>query len=499
MDRRTLLKLLGMPALPVSLWGCSDDPTPADNPLYLGGVTTSLLDENDYDARIEGTIPSKLSGALYKNGAGLFERGDIRKTCIVDGDGMLNAYFVQNGAVRFKNRYVRTDKWIEEESAGAYLYDTWTTKLPTTGPIPDIRNQAGVSVRRFNGKLYAFDEGSTPYEVSPESLDTIALDDLSLPEGVVLSAHPKLIAETGEWAHFGITFGPTATLNIIRFDASGALTEHQTMPLDPMLYAHDFFATPRYSVIHLQPVRLDLPTLLGGSTIHGSMKFEPERGSRFLVFEKGSTDPPREVTIDPKFMWHTIGAYERGDELVLDWIGHESADSFVGADSQLCAIMRGIENISEDGGKVRRTVIDVTSMSATDELVADIGACDLPTINKMRIGARHRYGYIAYADADRVMFNGVARVDVDTGNAVKFDFGPGAVCSEPMFAPKPGASFDGESDAEPGWVLVEVTYEKTGKGALAILDAEHLEDGPVAFAHLEHHIPLKFHGEWLPS
>ena len=39
----------------------------------------------------------------------------------------------------------------------------------------------------------------------------------------------------------------------------------------------------------------------------------------------------------------------------------------------------------------------------------------------------------------------------------------------------------------------------TSRGSLEVLDAEHLSDGPIATVVLDHHLPIKFHGEWNPG
>ena len=55
------------------------------------GFATSLTEEHDYEAEVEGELPPELVGSLYRNGPGLFERGDLRKRSILDGDGMMHS------------------------------------------------------------------------------------------------------------------------------------------------------------------------------------------------------------------------------------------------------------------------------------------------------------------------------------------------------------------------------------------------------------------------
>jgi len=63
-----------------------------------------------------------------------------------------------------------------------------------------------------------------------------------------------------------------------------------------------------------------------------------------------------------------------------------------------------------------------------------------------------------------------------------------------VFAPRAGAN--GECD---GWVLVLVYDERTHTSHVAVLDAARPDEGPLARAHYDHHVPLTLHGAWVGS
>ena len=112
-----------------------------------------------------------MRGALYRNGPGLFERNGLRKQCLLDGDGMIQAFRFEAGRVRYRNRFARTPKFVEEDRGAAYRYATWTTCAPG-GDVSNlfgsaIANQAGVSTVAKNGRLYAFDESGKEGEGEP--------------------------------------------------------------------------------------------------------------------------------------------------------------------------------------------------------------------------------------------------------------------------------------------------------------------------------------------
>ena len=83
---------------------------------------------------------------------------------------------LRDGAVEYRNRFTRTRKWLDEEAFGAFEYATWTTQAPggafSNLFASNMLDQAGVTVFRKGDRLFAFDEGTTPYELKQEALDT---------------------------------------------------------------------------------------------------------------------------------------------------------------------------------------------------------------------------------------------------------------------------------------------------------------------------------------
>jgi all-trans-8'-apo-beta-carotenal 15,15'-oxygenase len=50
-----------------------------------------------------------------------------------------------------------------------------------------------------------------------------------------------------------------------------------------------------------------------------------------------------------------------------------------------------------------------------------------------------------------------------------------------------------------GDVVVSLVYDaRSHKSSWWIFDAARIAGGPIARAHLEHHVPLGFHGTWRP-
>ena len=413
---------------------------------------------------------------------------------------MIQAFRIYRGTVHFQNKFIRTSKYQKEEAAGRYLYETWTTQTP--GGLlenlgADIGNQAGVSVIMRNGKLYAFDESSQPYELDPETLTTLGLSQLGLPEGTALyAAHWKVDSQTGEWLHFGLEYGRKVTLHTTIFQQDGQLKKHRTITLPRYTYMHDFFVSDRHMIFNVHPVELSIfRFLLGLESFSGTMNWRPENGNLILILDREGEAEPIQLTTDASWMWHALNAYEEGDEIIADFVGYQNPDHFLGADPALFAIMCGRKVESVFPGKIRRYVINLRKKSIRQEIL-DESSHEFPFVNQHHSCRKHRFGYFAKGDQGAIFFSSIARVDTKTGKSEVYDFGQGFYCLEPVFAPKPNFVYTSDDAEEPGWLLMEVYNSQTKRSFVAILQVDHVSAGPVAIIHLNHHISLSFHGYW---
>ena len=268
LTRRDSLRLIGVSAPAVALGGGTTHAAeaPAAPPLprdqkWLALLAQGLPEELDYGAEVEGRLPDGLSGTLYRNGPGLFERDGFRKRTILDGDGMIRATTFANGGARFRNRYVRTAKYNAEQKAGAFLYPTWTTPAPgffENIPCIPSHSQAGITPVVKGDRLYAFDEVGPPWVLDPASLDTERA--LNPYEGesetgpASYKAHTKTDGRSGDWVLVGVRGRMNPDLHVVVKNHMGQQTRHLVHPSPRgAAYFHDFFWADPFVVYHLHP------------------------------------------------------------------------------------------------------------------------------------------------------------------------------------------------------------------------------------------------------
>lgn len=460
------------------------------------GLARSLQEEYDYVAEVEGVLPTRLRGTLYRNGPALFDRGGQRKQSILDGDGMVHAYWFDGKMVRFRNRFVRTPKYVAEQEAGRFLYATWTTRAPG-GPLANIlgrnlRSQAGVTVYAHHGKLFAFDDGLDAFEIQTDTLETLGPTRLGLGKGYpdTYSAHTKIDGRTGDWILMG-RFG--TRFHLAELTANGRLKHFREMKLPRNVYIHDFFVSERHIVLNLHPAEVALRRfVLGQEPFADAIQWHPEQGNLLYVFERGTDAPPVPLEADACWMWHSMNAYDRGSEIVADFVGYDHPDHFIGDDPCLYAVMAGRRKTFRYAGTVRRYRIDLASGNVTTETV-DHASHELPLVDPRLQCHAHRFTYLVENPLKLdIAWTVVKRIDMDTGETVRYPCEPGQYCLEPVFVPRPSGGPDS------GWLLSEVYDARTERTFLAVFDADSIASGPIARVHLRHHIPLNFHGHWLP-
>ena len=464
---------------------------------WLGLLATSMHGERDYAARIEGRLPAALRGTLYRNGPGLFERAGFRKQHLLDGDGMLQAYRFADDGIRYRNRFVRTPKFVEEEQAEAFLYPTWGSFAPGwLANIPAIppKSQAGITAVWHHGRLFAFDEVGPPFRCVPDDLATIEPESPTGGEAAppAVKAHTRIDPETGDWILLGYEMGRTATLHVIVRDRDGRLKAHHRMASPRQTYIHDFFATRRHVVVNLHAVDFSPFAMLAGlRTFIGSLTWRAEQGNLVLVIDR-DTGAATTLEAPASFMWHAFNAYEDADGIVADFVGYAEPDHFIGDDPMFAALVEGRLGQARHPGLVRRWRIDLRAKRLREEVLGD-ESTEFPMINPAVALRPHRYGYTSVGSDSNILHDGVARFDFVAGAADRFHFGPGHLVGEPVFVADPGAGGDAEAA---GWLLVQGLERAGGNSFLAVLRADALADGPVAVVRLDHPVPISFHGCW---
>jgi carotenoid cleavage dioxygenase-like enzyme len=249
---------------------------------------------------------------------------------------------------------------------------------------------------------------------------------------------------------------------------------------------HSFAMTERYVVLAENPLLvrpLSMPLSKKGF-IH-NYEWEPERGTRFLVFDRHSGQLRSIHEAEPFFCFHHVNAFERDGEIVLDLIAYD--DPSVIDLLQVEGLRSGAARIPDSGLRRYRVALDGSGVARED--LAPGVSVELPRINYRRNNMRdYRWVYAASIGRGNDWFSELVKIDVGSGDLRRWAQ-PGCYPGEPVFVERPGAT--GEDD---GAILSVVLDAESGRSFLLVLDAGSFEE--VARAEAPHHIPFGFHGQY---
>ncbi len=196
--------------------------------------------------KVTGELPRELNGTLYRNGPN--PQFDAPGAHWFVGDGMLHAFHLENGRASYRNRWVRTPKWLAEHDAGRALFGGFGRKLPGAPAELTDGGVANTNIIFHGGKLLALEEGHLPTEIEPGTLQSPRLSRLQgRASAGPFTAHPKIDPVTGEMVFFGYNAaGPlTPALSFGSVNAAGEATRFERFEAPYASMVHDFIVTAK--------------------------------------------------------------------------------------------------------------------------------------------------------------------------------------------------------------------------------------------------------------
>jgi all-trans-8'-apo-beta-carotenal 15,15'-oxygenase len=477
--------------LPARAW-----PSLEQHPDFYAGLVTTLETEHDYECEVEGELPP-VDGTLYRIGPGRYDRGPDRKRMLLDGDGMVQALTLEGGRARFRNRYVRTAKLVAEETAGRFIYPTFSTH--GSGPLRHnlgltLANQANTPVIEWAGRVWAFHESQIPYELT-SALDTLGEHppDPTQPR-LRYWAHWKLDATRGVLHLLAIEQGPRSVAHVVTLSASGQIVARHRLPLPRAVYFHDWFVTERHFAFLLHPAYISpaklLQVLVARETFSEAVAWRPDKGSVLHVVPRDGSEA-LDIETPACWMWHAINAHDEGDGLICDFVGSDIGGNLGDDGSVLFQLMRGgtVSLPAEPFNTLRRYRVDLARRAVHAEVLDDSANFELPVVSATERGLPHTMAYMIQADPGEVFARSLCQLDARTGLRRAHRFAEGEVCSEPVM-------LDAIGGPRGTHLATQIYDSRTRCSHFAIFDESRFEQGPVALVRLTHHVPLSFHGYW---
>lgn len=462
-----------------------------------GRIFEDLPQEYAFQAlRVEGHIPDDLRGTLYRNGPAFFSRWGQPCRHWFDGDGAVSAVRLRDGRAWGAVRRVHTPAFLQEQRAGKPLYAGFGTPMP--GPfwrrlLPRYKNAANTAVLIWQDRLYALYEAGLPVRMDPETLATLGEDDLGGALSFNFSAHPHYVPSRRSSYNFAVRYGRHSWLDLFALPDRGAARRIGSLRLHAASMVHDFIATPHHLIFFIPPIHMQtLRQLLGLGTVADNLAWRPALGTEILIVPIDRPEQPIRFQTEPFFQWHFANAHEAGGEIVVDFVRYADFQTNQSIARFFRGEALGQEKLYAKGRLCRARLMPATRrvhMESVDDM-----PCEFPRVAPGAQTRAYRFAYLLGESAAHpydVLDDSLTRWDFQRERATRFQFEAGQFPGEPVFVPKGHAHLE-----EDGYVLSLVYDACFHRSHLAILDAAHVDAGPLARIHFEHHIPLTLHGIW---
>ncbi|MEO7776791.1 MAG: carotenoid oxygenase family protein, partial [Fibrobacteria bacterium] len=380
------------------------------------------------DLVVIGSIPEDLRGTYYRNGPNPQYVPDERYH-LFDGDGMIHAFAFGDGRVRYRNKWVRTEKFDLERAAGRSLFGGMRNRWKDPSVADRSPNAANTHVIRHGGKLLALWEAGFPTEVDPCTLETMGPWDFHGRLDRAMTAHPKIDPASGDLLFFSYAFGAARELVFFRADKAGAIVESRKIPVPFHSMMHDFAVTENFLIFPLFPLTLKPERMaLGQSPI----AWEPGLGTRFALVPRRGSGDIHWFRTEACFAFHFMNAYE--DMSTNNGKGAVILDAIVG--DRIPDNAKPFQGDKDEfPTRLIRWTLDVGTGEVSKEIL-DETPCEMPRIDDRFCGRKYRHGYyIAQSRGEKPdgRWDTLAHFDFQSRTKRVLPFCDGDVVNEAVF------------------------------------------------------------------
>eukprot|EP01018_Ginkgo_biloba_P019550 Gb_04986 [translate_table: standard] len=448
--------------------------------------------------RVEGVVPECVEGVYIRNGPNprYVPRAGHH---LLDGDGMLHALTIKDGRATFCSRFVRTEKFIQEEIAGRPIFpNIFSGFYGVAGLVRvalviarialgqiNVAHGAGLantSVFLFDNKLMALGESGLPYlfRMSEDGdVENVGKYDFNGKLCMRMTAHPKIDPDTGEMFAFRYA-AVSPCLNFFRVASTGEKEADVGIgSLRQPSLIHDFAITKKYAIFpDTQIVASPMNMVFGDGSPIG---YDASKVPRLGVI-------PRYATDDKAMKWfdvpgcnflHFLNAWDAGNDQI----------ALIACNSS------PIEHILERIHLVHFSVEQIRVNLRTGEVSREIlssESLELGVINPRFLTKKNRYAYMSIAGTVMPKNKGIVKLDLDAEESRVAGcrvYDEGCFGSEPFFVAR---SWD--ADEDDGYIVAYTHNESSGISSFVVMDAQSPTLDIVASIELPQRVPYGFHG-----
>ena len=459
-------------------------------PLYQGwGKPLRVESHIEGLELVAGHVPAGLQGTWYRAGPDRQYPPMRPEDVFIDGEGMAHLFRFDDGHVTYRSRWVRSARFVAQEQAKRSLFGRYRNPYDIDPLAAGVNGGTANTTMLFHaGKLVVLKEDDLPYEVDPDTLETIGRTDYDgAVTSVSLAAHPKVDWATNEYITFSFQAkGPgTRDMAVYIFGADGRKVHEVWFEAPWAGVVHDFGVSEEHIIIPFFPHITDVEVLKQKGNFYQWHDDKPVHVA--VIPRRGSAKDIRWFKGPNASAGHMMNAVTEGSKVHLDVVLYDKNcfPFFPTPDGRPC----------ESGPPLlTRLTMDLAgdSDAYTQQRVC-LKPGEMPRTDDRYQGRPCRNGFMIMGRGPDGS-SSIGRIDLKTGEVDYWAHGEKLSVHEPQFVPRAPDAPEGD-----GWLLVILNRLDKGHGELAILDAKHVAAGPIARLHVPVRVRSTFHGVWVPE
>jgi carotenoid cleavage dioxygenase-like enzyme len=464
---------------------------------FAGWNAPSRIECDIYDLVTEGDVPEEINGHWYRSIPDPQYSPMLGDDTYLSGDGMVSLFRFENGHVDFKMRYVKTERWKNERAARRSLYGLYRnpyTDDPSVRGKP--RNANNTTPVFHGGKLLALKEDSHAMEMDPKTLETVGMFDYDGKlKSQTMTAHTRLAPDSGDLYFFGYEAGGLCTRDVAFCvaDKKGNLVREEWFEAPYVALMHDFAVTTEHVIFPVFPITANLDRIKAGGH---HWVYEQDKESFVGILPRDSNVKHMRWFRGPaRSSFHFMNAYSEGNRVHM-YFGVSKAPPFpfmqkasgleLRPDQVRIGFVRWTFDLNKPGDEIEQEIVgpsgDMPRVALKDHM-RDFDIGYYQTFDP-------RNGPPLIAGPVGAGFNTIVRMEVKTGKYTTLSLGPSTTVQEHIHIPsmKPGHE---------GYLAFVVDLHDQQLSEVAIVEAGHIEKGPIARIKVPFRLRVQVHGNWV--
>ncbi|KAK6332152.1 hypothetical protein TWF718_002686 [Orbilia javanica] len=382
---------------------------------------------------------------------------------------------------------------------------TLSPNMPGSQKIPGTAANSSANGHGGLVTLIAKTDSTALQALDPQTLEPLGVANQQVlhPElnGQFSASHARTCPDTGDFFNYNLKVDGTPEYKVFKITPDGTCTIIAKFGGANPSYIHSFFLSKKYVILCVYSSKYSwggAKIIYTRNVVDAIAPWDPTNKAKFVVIDRtGEKGVVATFETNAFFAFHSINAYEEGNDIILDVPIYKNLDvihtlyySSLRSTSPDAPIQIAkfktqftrwrLPNIPEKPDPMTRT--------ATFDFKEDLGM-ELPVINPNHITRKHRYVYAVSIRGKSSWVDGIVKYDTETRTPTyweKHGHSPG----EPIFVANP----DGK-DEDDGALLTIVLDGHSEKSYLLVLNAKDMTE--LARAEVGTVVPFGFHGTYV--